>query len=488
MTCPKCGNVLNEGNMYCEVCGEEMHIVPEFIPEIELSIEESLSSIAKEVNPDTESEVQLDKIESELSDDENLEDYEDFDVLESFSFSKKISIGYIIAIGALIFLLIGFVGITIYHDNSAKYQIGQADKYYTSGNYKKAIEYYKKAVDLDPDEIDYRIKYADCYLAMENIESAIDVFKDMIIHKPDSTLAFAQIISLYEQNNQYDEIDDFLQHYANDTIRAEYNEYLALEPTFNYEEGTYDEEIELTLTNNTSGLIYYTIDNEDINQSSPIFTEPISISKGQHVIRAFFENEYGVCSSVTEKTYDITISGPDIPLVSLNSGEYNIPQLITVDAPSDVSVYYTVDGSDPTSSSLIYGEPIPLQIGISNYKFVAISNTGELSDIVEREYTLNLETAFSEEDGLNYLYQYLVNKGYIKDVSGASDSFPGVFSYLYSDLRYISGISIYCYNEYYVYGTAARATTGIIFGIDVTSGNVYLVTHDGNDNYTIKPY
>ena len=51
MKCPKCGNELNKGNMYCEFCGEEIHMVPDFDPEIENSIKETLSTVAKEVSP-----------------------------------------------------------------------------------------------------------------------------------------------------------------------------------------------------------------------------------------------------------------------------------------------------------------------------------------------------------------------------------------------------------------------------------------------------
>ena len=35
MKCPKCNRELKEGQLYCEVCGEEIQMVPEFEPEIE---------------------------------------------------------------------------------------------------------------------------------------------------------------------------------------------------------------------------------------------------------------------------------------------------------------------------------------------------------------------------------------------------------------------------------------------------------------------
>ena len=485
MICPKCGNELKDGNMYCEQCGEEIVIVPEFIPEIELSIEESLSNIALEVGSENNNNLQS-NITDEVK--ESEDDLDEFDVLKPRAFSQKISILYLILVIALCAILITVVGITVFHDNSSRYQISKADKLFEEGNYKKALIYYDRAVEINPSDIDFRIKMADCYLKMENIDMAIDVFKDMILYDPNSTLAYAQIISLYEKYDSYDEIDDFLQHYANDSIRESYIDYLALPPEFNYESGEYDELIQLTLTNVSAGLIYYTVGGEEPNESSPIYTEPIKLKKGHQIVKAFFENEYGVCSSIIVNEYDLLTGAPDEPLISLDSGEYDTLELITVDVPQGCQVYYTLDGSDPDISSRIYGDPIPLEKGTSHYRFIAIDNNGNSSDIVDRQYTLNIETAFDEEQGLNYLYQYLTNKGYLKDASGASNDFPGIFSYLYADMRNISGISLYCYNEYYVYGTAARATTGIIFGVDIVTGNVYLVSHNSNDSYSVSPF
>ena len=38
MVCPSCGCEMAEGHLYCETCGNEIRIVPDFEPEIENSI------------------------------------------------------------------------------------------------------------------------------------------------------------------------------------------------------------------------------------------------------------------------------------------------------------------------------------------------------------------------------------------------------------------------------------------------------------------
>ena len=57
MKCPKCNQELKEGQLYCEACGEEIKMVPEFEPEIENSIEETLLNMADMIN-----EVEVDDI------------------------------------------------------------------------------------------------------------------------------------------------------------------------------------------------------------------------------------------------------------------------------------------------------------------------------------------------------------------------------------------------------------------------------------------
>ena len=45
MKCPNCGMELAEGKLYCEQCGEDIHIVPDFEPEVESTMAESLGHV-----------------------------------------------------------------------------------------------------------------------------------------------------------------------------------------------------------------------------------------------------------------------------------------------------------------------------------------------------------------------------------------------------------------------------------------------------------
>ena len=52
MKCPNCGREMAEGTLYCEYCGEDIHIVPDFEPELELDIQQTISEMAEETEPD----------------------------------------------------------------------------------------------------------------------------------------------------------------------------------------------------------------------------------------------------------------------------------------------------------------------------------------------------------------------------------------------------------------------------------------------------
>ena len=49
MKCPKCGYEWTEGHLYCDNCGEEFRIVPDFEPEIEEEMNETLSTLLVEL-------------------------------------------------------------------------------------------------------------------------------------------------------------------------------------------------------------------------------------------------------------------------------------------------------------------------------------------------------------------------------------------------------------------------------------------------------
>ena len=49
MKCPVCGNEIKEEQLYCESCGYEIRIVPDFEPELDSNIRETMTEVVSEL-------------------------------------------------------------------------------------------------------------------------------------------------------------------------------------------------------------------------------------------------------------------------------------------------------------------------------------------------------------------------------------------------------------------------------------------------------
>lgn len=79
------------------------------------------------------------------------------------------------------------------------------------------------------------------------------------------------------------------------------------------------------------------------------------------------------------------------PSFSLESGTYIEPDPIKLSAPGDGTIYYTVDGSTPTSESLQYMAPIPLETGKNVISAIYVNEKGIVSDIATCTYEVELD-------------------------------------------------------------------------------------------------
>lgn len=110
---------------------------------------------------------------------------------------------------------------------------------------------------------------------------------------------------------------------------------------------------------------------------------------------------YGQVSSLTltyegtSTTYD---SNPeeggvvvDVPTFTLDAGTYTSAQTTQLTIPANTSVYYTIDGTDPTAASTAYvaGTDIALN-ETTTIKAIAIDANDNASVIVSRTYTINI--------------------------------------------------------------------------------------------------
>lgn len=464
---------MQDDQLYCEKCGAEIQIVPDFEPEIENSISETMTTLAEEITQAPELTTKKEEKETLLS-------------------SKKFFIGCMAAMACAIVLLLVF-GFILYQNNSKGYQVSRAMDYADSGEYEKAVACLQAAESIDGEDANIYFLMADYYYLMGRENDAVSTLRSIALSTDflpeDIENAYSKLVSIYRKKEDYQAINDLLLACTDQNIIYMFQSYMAYPPEFSYIEGTYQEIIPLKLSSNTSGTIYYTLDGSEPDEESNVYTTPIFLETGTYTIKAFFVNEYGIKSEVSTHTYVIDLTVPNAPEISVYSGEYTEPVMIEVTVPAGCKVYYTRDESEPTNDSTQYVSPIPMPIGNTVFKFVAYSEEGVAGEIVTRTYQLKLDTQYSVNDALERLSIALVEQGYILDRYGNKEGIQGRYVYKFGSVNRISdGQDYYFIYEYYEDLMENQSRTGRIFGVNITTGECGNIGLDDQAGYYFAPF
>lgn len=484
MKCPNCGKEIEEGHLICETCGNEIQIVPDFEPEIENSITETLSTLAalQDERPESETQQKMQDL------DEDMEAYQE-EVEEKEKKKRKFGIALSTLVVFLI-ILCTYV-LYLYHVNTVSYQIDKAKEYAAQGEYEQAITCLNTAYEKDDSLAQTLFLKADYYYLMFDNESALKALQQIIdkgiYPYEDIEEAYDKMITIYSNEERYEEINELLLSCKEDTIVNMFQSYMAKEPEFSYVEGDYAEIIPLKLSSNTSGTIYYTTDGSLPDKHSDIYTAPLFLESGDYTISAFFVNDYGIESEIVQKSYHINLEVPNAPEIAVYSGEYHEPMVVSVQGQEGCEIYYTTDGSEPTKDSVPYTGPIPMPLGSTHFKFVNISKEGVSSEVTMRTYKLTLENTISTDEAVSRLIDGLVESGYLQDASGKVEKLNISYHYEFSSVISINDESYFTINEYYDDGTGVLSRTDKVFVVQVYTGAVARLGFDENGAYIAIP-
>lgn len=337
-----------EGKLYCEHCGEDIHIVPDFEPELERSLELTMNGILEDLDEDFHEEPYEEEDDGGLWEESGQEYDEEPEDTEGQGRPRRKKGRYLLIFllvtGVLILLAAGMAVWAAYNYNSEEYLVNKAAQYVTAGKYDKAIAYYNRALELDAGNVQLTFELAEVYL-MKNNKVEYEYLMREIIKNKNATIeeldsAYSKLIAIYRARGDYQTINDLLLDSKNETLLSTYQGYIAREPEFSVKEGYYTSIQPLKLTVIGTGKIYYTMDGTEPTENSAQYTAPIILENGDYVIKAYFVNENGVSSSVISKEYHIENDEILAPEVNALSGRYVYPIDIEVVDPED-NVYYT---------------------------------------------------------------------------------------------------------------------------------------------------
>lgn len=475
MKCPNCGAEMKEGTLYCEHCGEDIHIVPDFEPEIEYNMEQTLNDIAKEMEPETEKDK-----EDALQDATEFQDWDEPSGNQTIRHPfrwKFILLALVLVVVAVV--CTGF-GISYSHYHSAEYQIKCAKDYVAREEYDQAIACYERALEIDPGNITLKFELADIYFQKNN-KIEYEYLLREIVADPTATTeqlesAYGKLIAIYAAREDHKTINDLLQNCGNVNIMSKYQSYMAMEPEFSLQEGYYTSIQPLKLTTFGSGKIYYTMDGSEPGENSSLYTAPILLESGDYCVKAIYINENDISSKVVTKNYHIEIEELSAPDVTAVSGDYEFP--INIEVSDGEDVYYTTDGSDPTQNSSVYIGPIPMPLGKSVFRFIRIAD-GRKSEIVEKSYNLVMNTEYMPDEAVQDVINYCIQNGKILDESGSFDESGAAYLYQYQYVTNINKVDdFYVIAEIYRGEDGTLTKTGNLFAVNAYTRELYKLQKD----------
>lgn len=464
MNCPNCKHEIEDGKMYCEHCGAEILIVPDYEVDIDDEMQKTMSDIASK---EFASEYDID-----FDDDPNL-------ISMIFKPRKGGKLYYIILGIVIVCVLIAAIVLVrkISIHNSYEYQIEQAEQKLNDNNLIGAIASLEKAYKIDP-KAETLFTIANYYYTLGRENDAIFTLTEITTGKflsEDIEMAYRKIISLYDDAKSYTKISELLDNCTNETILKDYDSYRVYTPYFNTPEGTYENTMAVKIMCDGPGKIHYTIDGSTANENSIVYSTPIFLEYGSYTIKAVYTNDYGVSSEEIVGKYLIDVDFVFEPNILTESGEYNEATLIVADVPLMYTLYYTTDGTDPSRESNRYTGPIPMKEGENTYKFISYASDGTESTIVERTYNLNILTLYTPAEAVSALINYLFDTGYLnRDLTRTN--YSGTFDYLYNDIYPIDEVgSFYLVYERLTDPEGHIGYTNVIFAVNVNDLSVHRV-------------
>ena len=155
--------------------------------------------------------------------------------------------------------------------------------------------------------------------------------------------------------------------------------------------GSYNQPQSVTLSSSDSDLdaIYYTTDGttNPSKTSGTKYTGAIAISSDT-TLKAIAYDKLGNAGDVITETYTFDTTSPTASANPVG-GIYNSAQSVTLTANEPATIYYTIDGSDPTATpNNKYSTPISIT-STTTLKFMAVDTAGNTGDIYIQTYTID---------------------------------------------------------------------------------------------------
>ena len=127
---------------------------------------------------------------------------------------------------------------------------------------------------------------------------------------------------------------------------------------------------------------------EDPDGANDAYAWDISGLEGTYYIYGIVTDS--ISSQTSYSSGSVTIDRtPPFVSASPAGGTFDTAQSVTLVADETTHIYYTLDGSDPTTASILYNIPVEIPETVT-LKFMAVDSAGNQSAIISELYTINI--------------------------------------------------------------------------------------------------
>ena len=204
----------------------------------------------------------------------------------------------------------------------------------------------------------------------------------------------------------------------------------AATPTFSPGAGTYASAQTVTISDSTAGAsIYYTTDGSLPTTSSTKYSSAIAVSSTETINAVAVASGYGN-SSVASAVYAINLPAAATPAFSPGTGTYTSVQTVTIsDTTTGATIYYTTDGSAPTTNSTKYTAAITVS-STETINAIAAASGYSNSAVGTATYTMNIPLVATVTTNAN---------GNITSIPPANATANATFTY--NDANRLAGVT-----------------------------------------------
>ena len=180
---------------------------------------------------------------------------------------------------------------------------------------------------------------------------------------------------------------------GNSFYYAQYNgnDPQAVGATFSPAGGSYPTAPEVTISSTTPhAAIYYTTDGSKPTTNSSLYGGAIAVASGTETISALVVASGYAPSAVASATYTLSLPQAATPTFSPPGGTFTSAQSVTIsDATANAAIYYTTDGSTPTTKSTLYSGAITVS-ATETIQAIAAAAGYTNSGVGSAAFTINL--------------------------------------------------------------------------------------------------